>query len=229
MFFPEKIHLSPGDRVLEVGPGASPYPGSQIFLEKRFADAEAVCQRGGLPPIELPKPVIYYDGGRFPFGDQEFDYVICSHVLEHVQNPEDFLRELMRVAPRGYLEFPTVYYEYLYNFKEHVNLVVHKDGEILWMPKCETTLDGFDPVQRFLRNTLESGYDHLIQAMKEKFFQGFEWSLTIRARRVRHLQELIPLGAEVLERCKQAGSPPRGAIIRELWQKARQRIRKPGS
>jgi SAM-dependent methyltransferase len=225
MFFPEKIHLLSGERVLEVGPGATPYPGSQIFLERQFVDAEAHRQRGGLPAIELNKPIIYYDGGRFPFGDQEFDYVICSHVLEHVDNLEDFLRELIRVAPRGYLEFPTVYYEYLYNFGEHVNLVVHKDDEILWMPKRETALRDFDPIQRFLRNTLESGYDQMIQAMKERFFQGFEWTLPIRARRARDLDELIPSGLDVPERRKQAESPPRGSVVRELWRKVR-RIKK---
>ena len=48
MFFPERIHLLASDRVLEVGPGATPHPRSQMFLEKRFEGAEAVRQRGGL-------------------------------------------------------------------------------------------------------------------------------------------------------------------------------------
>jgi hypothetical protein len=76
MFFAERVHFSSTDRVLEVGPGATPHPGSQIFLEKRFADFEAFRQRGGLPAIELNKPVIYYEGDSFPFGDHEFDYDI---------------------------------------------------------------------------------------------------------------------------------------------------------
>src|SRR5271165_3283545 len=140
MFFPDRINPLPGDRVLEVGPGATPNPSSQIFLDKRFADSEAFRQRGGLPPVEFTKPVIYYDGGKFPFRDNEFDYVICSHVLEHTENPQAFLGELGRVAGRGYLEFPTIHYDYLYNFKEHVNLLLHKEGEILWMPKDQTPL-----------------------------------------------------------------------------------------
>ena len=175
MFFSDRIKPLPNDRVLEVGPGATPHPRSQTFLDMRFTDNEAFRQRGGLPPVKYTRPVVYYDGGRFPFGDQEFDYVICSHVLEHTENPEAFLGELGRVAARGYLEFPTVNYDYLYNFKEHLNLLLHKDGEILWMPKDRTTLNDFSGIQEFLRATLHSGYHELVQAMKDDFFQGFEW------------------------------------------------------
>src|SRR5207253_9836914 len=106
------------------------------------------------------------------------------HVLEHVHNVEAFVGELMRVASHGYLEFPTIYYEYLYNFGEHINFVAYRDGEILWMPKRETALDDFGAIQQFLRKTLESGYDEAIQALKENFFQGFEWTVQIRTRRV---------------------------------------------
>lgn len=226
MFFAERIHLSPADQVLEVGPGATPHPGSRIFLEKRFADFEAFRQRGGLPAIELNKPVIYYDGDRFPFGDREFDYVICSHVLEHVKDPEGFLQELSRVAPRGYIEFPTVYYEYLYNFREHLNLVVHKDGELLWMPKCETRLSEFDPIQQFLRAALEAGHDDMIQTMKESFFQGFEWSVSIRARRANELNELIPSVVEVQEHRARAEPQSRRGRFGETWRRLRQRIEK---
>jgi hypothetical protein len=226
MFFPEKIHLSANDRVLEVGPGATPHPGAQIFLERRFTHAEAFRQRGGLPAIEQNKPVVYYDGGAFPFRDQEFDYIICSHVLEHVEDFEGFIEELGRVGFRGYLEFPTVHYEYLYNFGEHMNLVAYKDSEILWMPKHETTLGDFGPIQQFLRKTLESGYDEVIQAMKENFFQGFEWTVPIRTRRVENISELIPSGFEVQERVKRIEPPSRCAPVREFWRKFRRRIEK---
>jgi hypothetical protein len=228
MFFPERIHLLPGERVLEVGPGATPYPGSQIFLERRFPDAEAFRQRGGLPAIDLNKPVIYYDGGKFPFHDQEFDYIICWHVLEHVEDFEVFIGELSRVGSHGYLEFPTVHYEYLYNFAEHMNLVAYKDRELLWMPKRETALGDFGPIQQFLRKTLESGYDEVIQSLKENFFQGFEWNVPIRTRRVKDISELIPYVFEVQERIKRSEPPSSGARFREFWRKLRRRIDKSG-
>ncbi|MBL0358841.1 MAG: methyltransferase domain-containing protein [Chitinophagaceae bacterium] len=66
--------------------------------------------------LKTDKPVVTYDSEVFPFADKEFDYVVCSHVLEHVDNVDQFLSEVQRVGKRGYLEFPTVYYDYLYNF-----------------------------------------------------------------------------------------------------------------
>ena len=42
-----------------------------------------------------------------PFGDKEFDFVIASHILEHVDNPENFCKEMMRIGKRGYIEVPT--------------------------------------------------------------------------------------------------------------------------
>lgn len=44
---------------------------------------------------------------EMPFSDNEFDFVIASHILEHVRNPEDFCKELSRVGKRGYIETPT--------------------------------------------------------------------------------------------------------------------------
>ena len=70
-------------------------------------------------------------------------------MLEHVDDVELFLNELTRVASRGYLEFPNIYYEYLYSFAEHQNLLQYKDNAILWMPKSETRLVDFDPIQSF--------------------------------------------------------------------------------
>jgi hypothetical protein len=206
MFFPERIQLLPTDRILEVGPGASPHPRSQILLEKRFPEPEATRQRGGLAATDYSKPVVYYEGGCLPFANLEFDYAICSHVVEHVEDVEQFVAELSRVAVRGYLEFPTTHYEYLYNFKEHLNFVWYNGNELLWMPKIETSLAEFGRTQQFFRALLEKGHDDVIQAFKEYFFQGFEWSNSIPVRRARDVNELIPPISEIRARTKREPS-----------------------
>jgi SAM-dependent methyltransferase len=42
-----------------------------------------------------------YDGTRLPFEDGRFDVITTIDVLEHVPEPEPFLRELLRVARRA--------------------------------------------------------------------------------------------------------------------------------
>ena len=44
---------------------------------------------------------------KLPFSDKEFNFVIASHVLEHIDNIEYFIKELERVANSGYIEVPT--------------------------------------------------------------------------------------------------------------------------
>jgi len=44
---------------------------------------------------------------KLPFKDKEFDYVILSHVLEHVPNLLEFVSEVERISKAGYIELPT--------------------------------------------------------------------------------------------------------------------------
>ena len=44
---------------------------------------------------------------KLPFADKEFNFVIASHVLEHVENIDFFIKELERVSYGGYIEVPT--------------------------------------------------------------------------------------------------------------------------
>jgi ubiquinone/menaquinone biosynthesis C-methylase UbiE len=44
---------------------------------------------------------------KLPFKDKEFDFVIASHVAEHVEDISYFLNELSRVGKKGYIEVPT--------------------------------------------------------------------------------------------------------------------------
>ena len=44
---------------------------------------------------------------NLPFKDKEFDFVISSHILEHVENISYFISELERISSKGYIEVPT--------------------------------------------------------------------------------------------------------------------------
>ncbi|HSZ71256.1 MAG TPA: methyltransferase domain-containing protein [Cytophagaceae bacterium] len=192
MFFEERIKsIKETDKVLEIGPGATPHWRSDVFLERNYASTkEYIAQTGHVGELKTDKRIVFYDGGLFPFEEHEFDYVICSHVLEHVDNPELFLKEIQRVGKKGYLEFPTLYYDYIYNFPEHTMLLMYDGRCIHWMSKVESGLNQYKNVQAFFYRTCELEYYSLIGDLKEYFFQGFEWENTILCKKAQTLDEL---------------------------------------
>ena len=196
MFFPEKLKsIEPHFNVLEIGPGGLPHPRANIFLEKRFDDEiEKAFQRGYAPKLETKKPVVFYEGGVFPFEDKQFDYVICSHVLEHVNDIGLFISELSRISNMGYLEYPLIYYDYIYNFDVHLTFLKKNGSCINWIPKHETELSKFRPVQEFFFETIKKNYHTFINQMKQYFFEGFEWRDDLQTKRVYDINEVcIPM------------------------------------
>lgn len=198
MFFPERIRaIGPRDRVLEIGPGSKPHRRSDVLLEHSFDDETALRQRGGTPPLKTSKEIVFYDGKDFPFKDKEFDYVICSHVIEHVTDVEKFCSEMFRVATKGYLEFPTVYYEYLYNFSVHLQLLNYRAGELRYMSKADSGLSAFAAIQSMFYRSLEMGSSDLVDDLKLLMFQGLEWDRPFPVRRVNSIGELTQESPEL--------------------------------
>jgi 2-polyprenyl-3-methyl-5-hydroxy-6-metoxy-1,4-benzoquinol methylase len=89
-----------GGRALDVGCGVG-----QVVARLQSAGYEAHGLDVSEPNIERAKKISsrcqLYDGKSLPFADQYFDSVGALNVLEHVDAPEDFLRELVRVAKIG--------------------------------------------------------------------------------------------------------------------------------
>jgi SAM-dependent methyltransferase len=193
MFFPEKITLiKPNDYVLEIGPGSTPHGRSDVFLELKYDnEREYEAQRGVPYRLKTEKPIFYYDGTNFPFKDGEFDYVICSHVIEHVNNIEFFVSEMFRVAPKGYLEYPTIYYEYLYNFSVHNNYIKFNKDCLIYLKKSKTGLNEFLPVQSLFFESLCKGYDSLVKELKQYMFEGFEYEKPFKIKEAKSIEDLI--------------------------------------
>jgi len=147
-------------------------------------------QRGGTHRLVTAKPLVLYEGNSFPFQDQQFDYAICSHVLEHVEDVEAFCSEVFRVAKRGYFEFPTIHYEYLYNFSVHQQLLKFESGELLYLSKQESGLPAFASVQQVFYRSLELGYTGIIDDLFPMMFQGFEWDRPFKIRKAGSVLEL---------------------------------------
>jgi 2-polyprenyl-3-methyl-5-hydroxy-6-metoxy-1,4-benzoquinol methylase len=84
-----------------------------------FADIEDYSEN--FKKLNLPYTQIK-PNEKLPFKDKEFDYVILSHVMEHVPNLLEFRDEIVRVGKAGYIELPT---------KLNDNIVFGCDEEVL--------------------------------------------------------------------------------------------------
>jgi SAM-dependent methyltransferase len=113
------IPVGPEALVLDVGSGDKPHWRADILLD-RFPDSEHSVQRSGSAAARTPRPLFDADAGDMPFADKVFDYVVCSHVLEHVLDPGAAIEEMMRVSKAGYIELPVASSARLLDFPSHL-------------------------------------------------------------------------------------------------------------
>ena len=85
--------------------------------------ANTICDVQDLSKFYKDKNFIKLENKQLPFKDNEFDFVIASHVLEHVEDFKFFINELERVSKKGYIELPT---------KLEDNLVFENKNDHLW-------------------------------------------------------------------------------------------------
>ena len=85
--------------------------------------ASVVCDVQDLSNYYPNKKFIKLIEKKLPFKDNEFDFVIASHVMEHVEDVEFFIKELERVSKKGYIELPTMLED---------NLVFENKEDHLW-------------------------------------------------------------------------------------------------
>ena len=85
--------------------------------------ANTICDVQDLSKLYEDKNFVKLEKKQLPFKDNEFDFVIASHVLEHVEDFKFFISELERVSKKGYIELPT---------KLEDNLVFENKKDHLW-------------------------------------------------------------------------------------------------
>lgn len=106
--------IRPEDTVLDVGCGEGPFTQfcAKMKAEVIFADinperVSAVEQLLQGSPARALHPLVT-DGNPLPLPDAHVDKLIAMEVLEHVDVPADFMRELVRVGKPGALYLITV-------------------------------------------------------------------------------------------------------------------------
>ena len=145
------FELEPNELVLDVGSGQNPNMRANVLCDRFISDnSERAC--GGKPVSD--RPLVVADAERLPFRDGAFDFVVCSHLMEHVRHPERLASELQRVAARGYIETPSRIHERLYGNPFHKWFVARDNGSLHLLPKPSATFS--DEMSSWFRGQLEN-------------------------------------------------------------------------
>jgi len=93
-------------KILDVGAGESPWrewlPDKTTYVGLDLYSAD----KFGMTASR--KDIIYYNGRIIPFDTSSFNVVLCVEVLEHVEEPVAFVKEIVRVLRSGGLLILTI-------------------------------------------------------------------------------------------------------------------------
>ena len=121
--------------------------------------ANVVCDTQDLKSFYKDKKFVQLNQKKLPFKDKEFDFVIASHVLEHVSDPIFFLSEIQRVSSKGgYIEVPT---------KLEDNLVFENKNDHLWH------IDYDDDENKLLISNKQNYFEPILTVSTIKKFQKY--------------------------------------------------------
>ncbi len=99
-------------KVLDIGCGFRAHKNASVIADiQDFSD------------FYKEKKFIKINEKNLPFKNKEFDFVISSHVIEHVDDFEFFVKELERISSKGYIELPS---------RLGDNLVFENENDHIW-------------------------------------------------------------------------------------------------
>ena len=89
-------------KILEIGAGSEPHVSYIKSKDFVYFILEKSKYRSPIKKIKSGKIFYkYYNGKKIPFQPNTFDRVIISHTLEHIPNPEFFIKGVMKLLKRG--------------------------------------------------------------------------------------------------------------------------------
>ncbi len=171
------LHIAPQDKVLEVGSGNRPRRRSNVLCDRYVADNTQ--RSGGDRLIIDTRPFVVADVASLPFKDKSFDYVIASHILEHVDDPIAVAAELMRVGHAGYIETPSELCESLLGWSFHKWIVHREDDALVMRPRTRDSAFGEYFHRAYASNQL---FAEFVDTHYDDFYVRYEWKDVIRIR-----------------------------------------------
>jgi len=169
----KSIEINSEWKVLDVGSGHQPHRRANVILDKYVGETiHRTTQQ-----VEMPtdKYFVLGDALSTPFSNKEFDFVIASHIAEHIDDPIIFCNELKRISKSGYIETPGPITELLLPANSH-KWIVRKSGDGLIFKKNNRT----KPISSLFYSIFylnRDGYDFRTKKSESKFLKLVSWIL----------------------------------------------------
>ncbi len=153
-YIDNQLDQNPSWKILDIGCGYTAHK-----------KANVICDVQDLSEFYKGRDFVKLKGKILPFKDKEFDFVITSHVIEHVEDVNFFIKELQRISAKGYIELPTILED---------NLVFENKNDHLWHME-------FDDVnhQLLIRKRIQYLEPVLTVSVAKKLAQYFRQSLIL--------------------------------------------------
>lgn len=171
------FNISKNDKVLDIGSGGYPFPLATHLADLYPKDTTHRTEE----LIKDGKPFVVCDIQDLPYKDKEFDFVYCSHLLEHVNDPARACEELMRVSKRGYIETPTKTSDILFNFlhlKNHHKWHITRTGNTLVFFEYdlkERRDTGVNDLYDAFHSMYDNPFQRLVRTQRPLFDNMFLW------------------------------------------------------
>jgi hypothetical protein len=131
------VDIDPKWLVMDIGSGHNPHPRAEVLVDRELGASQ---HRGGVAAtIPEGKTVVIADASvGLPFKDKSVDFLIASHIAEHVESPVIFIQELTRISHRGYIETPGLLSDALLNEQFHPWRVYRSGKKLVFRRKRKT-------------------------------------------------------------------------------------------
>jgi len=186
-FFERKVfikNIKKNDLVLDVGSGDKPFWRADVIADKYLEDDQQ--RHSGALVYDKRKLFIKADVENLPFKDKVFDFVFCSHLLEHVENPDKAICELTRVAKRGYIEVPNGIVDLLKPFPPHLWFCDYKDGVLIFIQKEKEKNFFIENTEKFGKFIFENPlFQYLVTKYQDRIFIRLYWRDLVKFQVIR--------------------------------------------
>jgi SAM-dependent methyltransferase len=129
------IELPDNAIVADVGFGGDPVKGATYYIDM---DLEESIHRNGEVAAAVPREKFIQcdvDKSNIPLPDKCCDFVVASHIAEHIHEPEHLCSEMERIGKAGYIETPGIVVELMSNYPHHLWWVTKVSDKIIFIKK----------------------------------------------------------------------------------------------